>query len=377
MKIDDEDKIINFDELFVEEKPVNVVMVNRYEKPKAALLLVIYFLVTMVLAGLVQLGMLSLELGTKTINETQSMFENVEASTYSIGYLSKASYELYKADYENIEVLYETEAFVVFANKGNQFLSESYEANQITSIYEDINPKWPIKDGYHMSIKRFLGDDNSAFLEAFEIDLSDGTYYYPKEATYFTNNANAVLNFIIYVMLAASLIPITKKSLVEEFKQHFPRENITKDLGYGYLTMILVAFFANIIVTIISNGFKYLPEQALNQQAIESSFKSQYGILILAVTVVFAPVIEELIFRKSLFSLIKNPKIAIIVSSLLFGLIHVVAETSVLGFVTNWITYSASGLALGYIYIKNNHNVWSSIMVHALYNFVAVLIMIL
>ncbi|MDY0210894.1 MAG: type II CAAX endopeptidase family protein [Acholeplasma sp.] len=377
MKNEQDNEIIDFDELFEKETKKESSKAEPISKPKAVGLIGVYFLITLIVALVLQLSMLGLNVGTVSLNVEQAMLENVSQHTYGIGYLPQSDFDLYESDYPNIKVIYESDAYVVFANKGNTFLLETYEVSHITSIYEEKTPNWPIKDGYRPEIKRFLFEGDTTFLTAFEISLpGDSALYYPKTTETFSSNAQAILNFVVYVLLAIALIPLTLSTLKNEFKMHFPRKTWAIDLLIGYGIMLLVSMFANVIVSIISSIFKYLPEQAVNQQAIETSLFSQYGILILLVTVLFAPIIEELIFRKSMFSLIRNPKVAIVVSSLLFGLIHVASEASVLGFVTNWIAYSASGFALGYIYIKNNHNVWSSIMIHALYNSVAVLLML-
>ena len=38
------------------------------------------------------------------------------------------------------------------------------------------------------------------------------------------------------------------------------------------------------------------------------------------------------------------------------------------------ISYAGSGIALGYIYKKNNYNIWVNILIHALYNGISVLL---
>jgi len=68
--------------------------------------------------------------------------------------------------------------------------------------------------------------------------------------------------------------------------------------------------------------------------------------------VLLGPIVEELIFRKSLFSLFENKKLAIIISSLIFGLIHLIAEPSLASVIINLPAYLIPGLVFGYFYAK-------------------------
>lgn len=109
-------------------------------------------------------------------------------------------------------------------------------------------------------------------------------------------------------------------------------------------------------------------------------------IIMIFITVVAAPIVEELVFRKSFFALSKKKGIAcILISGLLFGLIHiaesVVVEaaglivqaegysiTNIIIEFINLISYVASGIAFGIVYKKSNYNIWVTILIHSTYN---------
>jgi hypothetical protein len=200
----------------------------------------------------------------------------------------------------------------------------------------------------------------------------------PKAFTELTDNASSLLNFAIYIVLAIGVIPITFGALKAEasyFKQPLKKVGVETVIGYGI--MLLASIGAQFVTQAIGYVFDYAQPVSLNQQAIERSLLSSTGVLMIIVTVLFAPVIEELIFRKAMFRFFKNQWAAMIISSLIFGLIHVASETNFMAFFTNLITYSASGFALGYIYIRNKHNVWSVILVHAVSNAVSIVAILL
>ena len=95
-------------------------------------------------------------------------------------------------------------------------------------------------------------------------------------------------------------------------------------------------------------------------------------VFIVLSAVLIGPVVEELVFRKSIFGLIKNNTIAILVSSIIFGAIHLTAEASFAEALINGISYFAMGLVFGFIYIKNQRNIMAPIAVHILVNLISV-----
>ena len=88
-------------------------------------------------------------------------------------------------------------------------------------------------------------------------------------------------------------------------------------------------------------------------------------------------VVEELIFRKAIFGLIKSNGMALFVSTFVFGIIHLVGEASIQEALVNGISYFVMGFIFGYIYIKNNRNIMIPIAVHILSNLVSVLFILL
>ena len=81
---------------------------------------------------------------------------------------------------------------------------------------------------------------------------------------------------------------------------------------------------------------------------------------------IIAPIIEELIFRKAFKDAIKSKWKFIIVSSLVFGLMHVISATTWIDLIF-FIPYSCLGMAFAYIYTETD-SVFPSILVHAFHN---------
>ena len=92
--------------------------------------------------------------------------------------------------------------------------------------------------------------------------------------------------------------------------------------------------------------------------------------------IIFAPIVEEAVFRGSLRRFIKNDVAFIIVSALTFGLLHTfLSEEGLYSIIVQSINYVAMGGALAYSYTKTN-NIYTSMMVHAFQNTFGVLMII-
>ena len=93
-------------------------------------------------------------------------------------------------------------------------------------------------------------------------------------------------------------------------------------------------------------------------------------------TVIYAPLTEELAFRKSIRDIINNKWIYVLVSGLVFGMLHISS------YMNNWtdlvylIPYSSLGVAFALLYYKTD-NIFSSITMHAIHNFLAVVVYLL
>lgn len=134
---------------------------------------------------------------------------------------------------------------------------------------------------------------------------------------------------------------------------------------------IIAANIALFILATIHGAFNPAPP---NQQGLIDTF-NQIGMMRFTIPVVIiAPVIEELLYRrflirKSELTGIRANITRLIVSSILFGLLHM----SYGGSLSDFAFYTTSGLILGCIYIRRL-SITDSIVTHMTYNAVGLLI---
>lgn len=200
------------------------------------------------------------------------------------------------------------------------------------------------------------------------------------------NTLNPILQLVIYLPTAIILFFVAKKFLFEDFKRATP-----KVLLYGLLGAGLVyasAILSNIFLTILD-----VTGESSNEEAINGMLTTPTNIMIMFFCTVFlAPFVEEIVFRKCFFKIFKNPVVAITISSILFGGIHVFSSTTealtllikgsgtyleVVLELIQIIPYSTMGLAMGIAYLMSNKNIYSSIFTHFLNNSVAMILQIL
>lgn len=107
-----------------------------------------------------------------------------------------------------------------------------------------------------------------------------------------------------------------------------------------------------------------------NQAAIENAHMNPF--VLITITVIMAPIVEELVFRGLLMGRVFNPDsiVGLLLSGLLFGLVHTPNSMGV------WIIYGGMGLVLATVY-RVSKKLEYSIMAHMINNSIAVSMMLL
>lgn len=177
------------------------------------------------------------------------------------------------------------------------------------------------------------------------------------------------LSFLLGFGLAALSIMTIKKLRIQELKNFFHTKVQMKHILMAialYFSIMPIAEYLSMIVP--TEGYPILEDL---YKTFESSFAMifEYKVAAFIMVVVLAPILEELIFRglilRGMLNANISPWVAIILSSLLFGIAHL----------NPWQFLGAGmiGLALGFIYWRTQ-SLWLVIFLHALNNFIAFVI---
>ncbi len=158
-------------------------------------------------------------------------------------------------------------------------------------------------------------------------------------------------------------------------KEIFPQIKDFKKNGFKYIKKYFIFYLISIIVMIISskiiNKYYILPNNELINQEIILKYPF-YAIISL---LFISPVIEELIFRVTLKDTFKHQSMYILITSLLFGSLHVLNSliNNNVYELLYLIPYATVGVSLSYMYIKSD-NIWTSITFHSIHNLICLLI---
>ncbi len=179
--------------------------------------------------------------------------------------------------------------------------------------------------------------------------------------------ASLIINFSMYASLFVIYILFLKGLFAHQFrgfKNNFQRFSLYILIGFGSImaTSVIVTFIYSLLG---------VTDQAENQAYWESILALGglgSGSLIF-ISVFMAPVIEELVFRYAGFRILNrvsnnalHPAIMIVLTSFVFGFIHVVGDDFV-----QIIYYMALGGLLGYAYYRSK-NILVPIGIHMAWN---------
>lgn len=180
------------------------------------------------------------------------------------------------------------------------------------------------------------------------------------------NKTNLFYNLetiIIYLIATIIFLIIARKDIKQSFT-NFNKKILKKSLLYWFIGLIIMSISSDIIDLIgipLNSNESFIREQLL-----------KYPVAQILQAVVFAPIMEEIVFRHSFKDLSNNKHIYAIFTGLLFALMHLPDAFTNSLMLIHIIPYSALGIAFGYIY-KDTDNLLATILPHSLHNLISIL----
>ena len=178
-----------------------------------------------------------------------------------------------------------------------------------------------------------------------------------------------VLSIVFYILMIVLSILFFKDLLrnnFREFRKNFKAymQNLLPIIGKYYLIYFVIAIVSAILA---KQG------TSVNQTKIE-----ELPILLsLPLAIIYAPIVEETLFRGCIRRFIKSDKVFLVVSAITFGLLHTAfSEASIYNVIVVALPYAAMGYFLAYLYTKTN-NICTNIAFHAFQNTMAMILTII
>lgn len=158
------------------------------------------------------------------------------------------------------------------------------------------------------------------------------------------------------------LFLIYRKTYINDFKEYVKgfKKNVNDYFKYWSIAFGLM-IVSNLIIVLT-----FPSSVATNQEAVNSIFKVA-PIYIVISAILFAPFIEETIFRLSLRNIFKNDKLFIVLSGLIFGGLHVIGSYGNLVDLIYIIPYSIPGFVFAYTLVKTK-NIFVPMGIHLFHN---------
>ncbi len=180
---------------------------------------------------------------------------------------------------------------------------------------------------------------------------------------------NALSYMIMFVLAIILLFPEFKEDLFS-FK-----ENKRFFIPYTLIASVLFVGLAFLISWLIGFAVK----DSENQKTIVAIMKTKALVPMIISTVIFAPVVEEAIYRKLVFHYTPNQPMwaRYLISIVLFVLPHVTTSIGKFGvgeYFLMIIPYLTSAFMLAFIYHKGKFNIYTSIICHLLNNVLAIIL---
>lgn len=182
---------------------------------------------------------------------------------------------------------------------------------------------------------------------------------------------DGLFQLVFDIVLAVILFLIYKEDLKEDFKDFKTNnEKYIKSAVKYWIMGLLIMALSNSIINLINPSGIAGNEESIRDLLTKDTFNMVFAIII------FAPFIEELMFRKTLKDIIKNKWILVLMSALLFGGAHVLSTYEAPIDLLYIIPYGVLGGFFAYMYYKTN-NIFTSMTMHAIHNGLLVLLILL
>lgn len=186
----------------------------------------------------------------------------------------------------------------------------------------------------------------------------------------FSYNKKVLLLFISNFLFMIYLLIIYRLELkddLKDYKKNF-KDYINKYFIYYVIGVALMAG-SNLILQKITGL-----ELSGNESTLRELIKS-IPIYMGFSTVLYAPFVEEIIFRKSIRNVTKNKKVFVLLSGFIFGILHITSFSNVKEIIMG-IPYIIMGIDFAVIYVKSN-NIFTTMIFHLFHNLILFLMIIL
>ena len=374
-------EIIEFEDVFKNEISKKKTEPTPENKSKFISAIMVYFLIMLVFSTILFLAAREIPALNETLSETELLLEAVSEDTNAVALVHPSDLIEYNPIYgKYLTVVANYEDYSIIVNVDNDAYEDVFMILDELSGLMVFNPlSMEQVFGATPTVTYWNVDEDLIHIYAGQTQILPLVFQADAllvegPITRMTSFTESLVNFLTYLALLPAIFLLLKV----EFKQDYMEFKLIKNEWFliiivGYLYLMLGNVISMYSSEFLGELLGIAPSEAVNQLTIVRSLLGPGAIFMFLSAVFMGPIIEELIFRKSIFGLFKNDKIALVFSSVLFGSIHLIGEASILNALVNGISYFVMGFIFGLIYMKNNKNIMAPIAVHILSNLISIL----
>lgn len=175
--------------------------------------------------------------------------------------------------------------------------------------------------------------------------------------------------YILVQLITAMYAVWSYREVIQRGFENLLKRRFVRDIAIGYVVRVVLTMLLALVVPL---------QQTDNQANIESLLNSTSIVLMLILTCVVAPIVEELVFREAIIGAFKdkmNPWILTAISIFFFVLLHSISNSGGI----DWsaaLMYIPLTIPLVGIYRYYKDNVAASMLMHFVSNSVAMIFLI-
>ena len=175
--------------------------------------------------------------------------------------------------------------------------------------------------------------------------------------------------YILVQLITAMYAVWSYREVIQRGFENLVKRRFVRDIAIGYLVRVVLTMLLALVVPL---------QQTDNQANIESLLNSTSIVLMLILTCVVAPIVEELVFREAIIGAFKdkvNPWILTAISIFFFVLLHSISNSGGI----DWnaaLMYVPLTIPLVGMYRYYEDNVAASMLMHFVSNSVAMIFLV-
>ena len=208
-------------------------------------------------------------------------------------------------------------------------------------------------------------EKSSAFIKSILVIIS----YFALPYVIALISKSNLIDIMLYLLYAFILIFLYKQVFISDFKDI--KKNWKKYLIHMLISIVLI-FVSMVLINLIVGVLFNVKEISENDFSLLTTFKEN-SLIVVLLTCIYYPLVEGIIFRKSVRDIIDNKWFFIMFSAIFYFFFNIVYTSMSFSNIMSSVCYLSTMMIVSHFYWKTN-NFTLSVLVMSIFNFVVCLL---